>query len=127
MNEWGKIVRFLSVGVFNTLAGYALFAAFHYGLQLDYSLANAASYLIMIAAAFLLYEKLVFGKGDGPRLQSVMLYFLSAGIAFLINIGVLNIAVQMGIPVWFAQLMAMGSYSVVFYLCNGFLVFRKVG
>lgn len=50
--------RFLGAGAFNTVAGYAMYLAFH--LVLDYRLAYTASYVIGIALSYWINTTFVF-------------------------------------------------------------------
>ena len=76
--EFLKVIRFLAVGAFNTLAGYLLFAAFYLGAKFSANLSNALSYLIMISIAFVLYERFVFGAGQKGCICSVPVSHFSA-------------------------------------------------
>ena len=123
LNEIFKLVKFGLVGIFNTLAGYALFLLFHLVLSFGPSTANSLSYLIMISIAFVLYEGLVFGHRPKNRGRSIALYVGAAFFAFLCNLGCLNLLMSFGMKPIVAQVGAMVCYSVVFYLTNRLIVF----
>lgn len=120
----GEFIRFLVVGVFNTIAGYAIFLFGLWGLSMNAFAANAMSYIIVVFVAYFITAKFVFKKPIAP---SGMGQFL---VAFSIAFG-LNQAVLLGFDQFtdlrpeIAQVFAMGTYTVVFFLLNKFIVFRS--
>lgn len=61
----GQIVRYLCVGVFNTVFGYSVFAVFNFllhraGVPISYIFASALSNFISITVAYLAYKFFVF-------------------------------------------------------------------
>lgn len=124
MAELMKLLRFGLVGVFNTLAGYALFAFFAVVFRLTYNLSNFLSYVIMISVAFLIYKKVVFKSEKATDRRMVISYFVCAAIAFALNLAALNGLMLLGLNGFIAQIGAMVVYSVVFFLANRLIIFR---
>lgn len=124
--EIGKIARFLVVGLFNTLVGYAfiLFALFA-GLG-DY-LANALGFLVGFPVAYLLHRTFTFRASEPRHGTEAMRYTLAFLFAYAVNIAVVAGGRELGFrenPV--VQLLAIAVYATLFYVLNRFFVFREV-
>lgn len=119
----GEMVRFLLVGVLNTVAGYLIFLGGYWGLGLNAYLANMLAYLIVVIAAYFLTAKFVFRRQivTSGFLQFIICFF----IAFSINQVVLMSAVELTpLRPEIAQVFAMGSYTCVFFVLNKWVVFK---
>lgn len=123
-HEIYKVMRFLGVGVFMTIAGYLLFILFYDATKISYNLANSLSYLVMILCAFLIYKNVVFKDKSKLSSKQIFSYFASATTAFLCNLLFLNILTYLGFDARIAQVGAMGSYSIAFYFLSRFIVFK---
>ena len=120
----GEFIRFLAVGVLNTIAGYLIFLGGFWGLGLSAYLANALAYLIVVVVSYFFTAKFVFRRAIAASgfIQFIVCFL----IAFSINQAVLWSAVELiGIRAELAQVLAMGSYTVVFFALNKWVVFRS--
>ncbi|TAJ71611.1 MAG: GtrA family protein [Phenylobacterium sp.] len=121
------LIRFGIVGVLNTIVGYSVIAGLDLGLGVDSHLANAVGYVVGIVFSYFLQRSFVFASQRGHR-QTVVSYAIAAGLAFLINQGVLAVALRViGDLEWqraLAQLVAMASYSIAFFILMRLWVFR---
>jgi putative flippase GtrA len=92
----GQVVRYLIVGVWNTLFGYSLFALFTWLLTgvvpMAYMLACVLSNAIAITVAFLGYKWFVF-KTKGNYLREYLRCWVVYGTAFLVNLALLPVLV----------------------------------
>ena len=88
-------VRYLIVGGWNTVFGYAAFAALYFLLRnfLHYTFVLVISYIFGITNAYICYKFFVF-KTKGNYLREYLRFYLIYGIAFIINLALLPIAVE---------------------------------
>ena len=115
--------RFAAVGVLNTFVGYAIIvAALSLGAS-DY-VANALGYSAGLLLGFILHRGWSFGgKGEQGR-RAAIRYGLAFGLAYSANIAVVSLGRRLGmidLPV--THLVAMASYSLVFFLLARYYVF----
>ena len=106
-------------GIVNTAAGYATFLIVYYIFAFNILVANAIGY-----AAFAMNHYYVFKHKDRER-GAILRFIPGFIIAFLINQVVLWVAnVIFGLAAAVAQIVAMISYTLCFYLINRYYVFR---
>lgn len=120
-----QLIKYAMTGVINTLIGYGVFWVLFTRFNIHAEYANAAGYCIALVFAFLLNKVFVFNNstfhtGMIPRFIAAFL------MAFLINQLVL-IALHrvVGIRAEIAQILAMGTYTVLFYVLNKRYVFNE--
>ena len=80
-----RLIRFLVVGVLNSLVGYGLFSLFIY-LGLHYSLASLVATILSVCFNFMSTGKLVFkqfGKTQAVRFALVYAFLYGLNILFL--------------------------------------------
>lgn len=127
LSESAKFGRFLAVGVVNTIAGYSVIMLLQYGARLTPMMANAGGYLVGWVVSYFLSRRFVFQSRRSHR-DSIPCFVLSAVSCYGINAAVLHYALSwLGLPGPLAQAVAMGSYTVSFYLVNRHVVFRHSG
>ena len=88
-------LRYLIVGGWNTVFGYLLFIVL-YGLlgeRVNYVAILVASYIVSITNAYFCYKFLVF-KTKGNYLREYLRFYLVYGLAFLINLALLPVMVE---------------------------------
>jgi putative flippase GtrA len=119
-----QLARFLSVGVFNTLLGYAVIFLAMYGLQLSAEHSNMLGYGIGLVASFLLSKRFTFRSSAhaGPELVRFLAVFL---IAYGGNYLALKLFVR--VLMWHpgvSQLLAGVIYIALSYWLNSRYVFK---
>ena len=124
-------VRFLAVGVTNTVVGYLVFSAFTLwvfaDVYLGYLLSLALSYVVGITLAFVLYRRFVFPvRGhllrDFARFVSVYL------VAIGINAASLPLLVEfVRVPPLCAQLMILVVTTLLSFFGHKKFSFRRSG
>ncbi|MHC8373103.1 GtrA family protein [Pseudomonas sp. MDT1-85] len=118
-------LKYIFAGVVNTVIGYGVFLALIILFNTNPAYANAIGYGVALIAAFVLNKIFVFNQSTTDR-STIPKFILAFAISFTINQLVLLIVYQgMGAPAEIAQIFAMVSYTVVFYLLNKEFVFHK--
>jgi putative flippase GtrA len=122
-------VRFVLVGGFNTVFGYAMFVAFELllGEHIGYLVSLYGSYLIATIVAFFLHRHFTYrrtGTGnifvDFVRFQGVYI------VSLLINTAALPLLVEVArIPVLVAQAVIVIVTTLVSYFGHKFFSFRR--
>jgi putative flippase GtrA len=87
-----KKVRFLFVGILNTIFGYAVYAFFIY-LKIHYFLAQLLSSILAIAHSYLWNKYFTFRSPD--RSASEVIRFVSVyAVSYLLNMGILFVSID---------------------------------
>ena len=122
-------VRFLLVGGFNTVLGYALFALLQItiGHVIGYLGSLYMSYAIGIAIAFVLHRRVTFRKSGTGTIWVDFLRFVGVYVVSLaINSVLLPLLVEVaGITPLIAQAIAVVTTTVVSYFGHKFFSFRR--
>lgn len=119
-----EFIRFLIVGVINTLVGMGVFWISFDALGLPIWLANTAGYAVALCVAFVLTRLFVFGHRVAVH-HPVKKFATAFAIAFGLNQIVLMTLVNLAtFPPLLAQVCAMSVYTVVFFFLNKAWVFR---
>lgn len=116
------LFRFVLVGLANTGVGYGLILLLHYGLGLSPVMANFGGYVIGALLSYGLNRSFTFNSQRAHH-KALPLFLAAAGGSYLLNLVVLQFALQM-LPFALAQALAVFSYSAAFYLSCRFLVFE---
>lgn len=118
-------LKFIFAGVANTAIGYGVFLLLVTLLDMNPSYANAIGYVIALIAAFVLNKTFVFNQSITGR-STIPKFIVAFGIAFGINQLVLISSYRLaGLDPKIAQVFAMISYTVVFYILNKKFVFSE--
>jgi hypothetical protein len=120
--DWGwRFVLHLGTGVLAVAAHYAVMAiALAAGLQ-----AVAASALGFVVGAWVRFHasfKHVFAPASGAR-RIVPRFVLALAAQFVANALLLQALLDLGLPVWWAQVLTTGILAVATYLVYRLLVF----
>ena len=117
-----QLIRYLSVGVINTLVGLSII----WGLMLlgvDPVTANACGYAVGLVVAFILNRAWTFRVE--AEFGQIVRYLLAFMVAYGINVVILNFCLQLfGGQGFLEQLPAMAAYTLSFYLLCKYYVFR---
>lgn len=116
--------RFALVGLANTAVGYGTILLLHYSLGWSPTVANAGGYAVGVLLSYSINRTFTFNSSRS-HVQAVPRFVVAAAGSFMLNLLVLHASLStLGLPVGLAQALAVGSYTVAFYLSNRFLVFR---
>lgn len=117
----GEVLRYLSVGVLNTLVGLSVI----WGLILLGAPpvpANLGGYVAGLMIAFFLNRAWTFRATARPR--QALRYIAAFGLAYGINLAILTVGLALlDLHGFLAQLPALAGYTVSFFLLCKFFVF----
>jgi putative flippase GtrA len=120
----GKTIRYLIVGVVNTVIGYGLIVLLQYGAGLPPLAANAGGYLVGWAASYLLNRSYTFRSQRSHR-EGLPAYAAAAMACYALNAAVLHLALSwLKLPGALAQACGVAAYTVSFYLVNRYAIFK---
>jgi putative flippase GtrA len=113
-------VRFLFVGLLNTMVGYLIYLAV---LLADAGPGLALAVATGVGAVFNYFStgRLVFSHGGLGRLP---LFLLAYAVIYLVNLGLLYGLVALGMPPRYGQLVLLPLIAILSYLIFKLAVFR---
>lgn len=121
-----EIVKYGLAGVINTIIGYGIFLIAYEWIKFSPEIANAIGYLFGLCAAFILNKMFVFKKGK-ISFALLMRFLLAFFVAFAANQITLIILINhSSLWVEVAQIFAMATYTILFYLLSKYFVFASV-
>jgi len=116
-----RFVRFVAMGVVNTLFGYGVFfVALRSGVAPTLALAIAT--IIGVAFNFFSTGDVVFGNGDPSRLWR---FAAAYGAVFVVNAGALEALAMLGVEAALAQAALLPACVCLSYILNRTLVFTS--
>ena len=115
LSKWGispGLLKFLVVGITNTLGGYAFYAAL-VALGVNYAVALTLEYVAGIAYGFVLNKRWTF-KAQGGSLRQAWRYIALYGVIYLLNVGLLMALVERwGLNPYVSQLILLGFLTLL--------------
>lgn len=120
-------LRFATVGVINTLIGYAVIFTCMYGLGQDPVLSNVFGYVVGLVISFVLNRSYTFRSkaAAAPQALRFAVFFV---IAYLVNLGILIwMTRHLGVGSAIAQIVAGAAYFIVFFILSKCFVFAGEG
>ena len=116
-----QFVRFLVVGVFNTVFGYGLFALFIW-FGLAYPVAIALATILGVLFNFQTTGRMVFGNSRAALLWRFAAVY---GIIYLLNVAAVALLLHAGINVYLANALAIAPLVAVSFILQRLFVFNK--
>lgn len=121
-----QLIRFVIVGVFNTLYGFAIIFACMYWLGLSAYLSNIIGYTCGLITSYALNRAFTF-KSRTRGASEAIRFLIVFGVAYLANLGLLYVCVQWArINEGLSQIVAGVAYVGVSFLLNKYYVFRQM-
>ncbi len=118
------LVRFLLVGVANTLFGLSIIYFAMYFLQLEIVQANAFGYSVGILLGFALNKTWTFGSSDHV-VSSFLRYLLVLAVAYVANLAtVLYTNSHFNLNPYIAQALGIIPYTIIGFLGSRYFAFR---
>ncbi len=117
-------VRFLFVGVLNTIIGYSIIMVLFHLVGLTYGVSYFLSYVVGVVISFFLNRQFVFFSKN-HKLYEFFRFLIAFGISYIVSYIFLYLFVEYQIlGENIAFLGGMVIYSTVFYLLNKYIVFK---
>lgn len=118
-------VRYLAVGLANTLVGLGITYFAMYAFALGNAPANFLGYFVGILLSFVLNKRWTF-RDTGPTTVSFWRFLAVVCIAYAVNLAiVLMLADGLRLDPYIAQAAGIPPYTIVGYLGNRFFAFQK--
>lgn len=115
-----EFVRFIFVGILNTIVGYLLYAFFLY-LGFDYKIAALLATILGVLFNFQTIGRLVFKQHD----NTLILRFISVYvIVYFIGIALIKLGKICGLDDYTAGFVALFPNAALSFLLNKFYVYR---
>ena len=125
INLDSTFIRFVVVGIINTMIGYTLIMLFFHILHFTYGVSYFLSYIITFLISFFLNRKFVFASKN-DKFYEFMKFILSFLISYVISYVFLYILVEYKLlNENIAFFGGMVVYSTIFYLLNKHMTFKK--
>ena len=127
MNKRTETIRFIkyaSVGVGNTLITFLTFTALR-ALGVDENIANGLGYIVGMVNSFCWNRQWVFRSKDGNSTLQAFFFIVGAGLCWSIQLMAFNALLNQGLNESLSCLVGMGIYTVLNYLFNKCITFRK--
>ncbi|HHH37786.1 MAG TPA: GtrA family protein [Epsilonproteobacteria bacterium] len=118
-------VRFVIVGVVNTVIGYSIIMILFHLIGLSYSLSYFLSYVVGIIVSFFLNRQFVFFS-ENNKLTEFFRFLIAFGVSYGVSYAALYLLVEhhlLGENIAFFA--GMVVYSTLFYLLNKHITFKK--
>ncbi|MFK0386675.1 GtrA family protein [Agrobacterium sp. NPDC090273] len=116
-----RIVKFLIVGVINTIFGYTIYVGSLW-IGLHYTTAVATSTILGILFNFKSIGAFVFESRDNALLLRFIGVYL---FLYLVNISGVSFLVHFDVPAWLAGLLLLLPLAILSFLLNRRYVFSK--
>ena len=118
--------KFALVGVLNTAISLAVFYLLYNLFSINYPIANLVSYIIGVINSFFWNKLWVFRRGSGNMVRESLIFLLVFAVCYSIQyISLWGMVEVAGINPNWAQLPAMAVYTIVNYLLNRYVTFKK--
>lgn len=118
LKSFGYLIRYLLVGVVNTIVGFGLIFILMY-LGINPYISNVIGYCVGVIVSFILNSKITF-KAKARFYK----FFITMAIAWIIQFCILNICILYGVNEYISQVVAGVIYIVVGFLLSKIVVFK---
>ncbi|MEQ1601761.1 MAG: GtrA family protein [Methylophilaceae bacterium] len=119
-----QFIKFLSVGVANTLVGLSVIYSAKWFFNVGDVAANALGYSVGLLVSFTLNSRWTFAH-QGPRLPAMLKFLLVSLVAYGMNLLTVMIAIHyVGLNDYIAQALGIPPYTLTSFFASKYLVFR---
>lgn len=115
-----QFVRFVLVGILNTLFSYAIYAGLVY-LGLGYAVANLIALIIGVVFSFKTQGMLVFNESNNRRLFRFVVVW---AVIYLFNIAIIGRFIALGLNSYVSGALAIPFSTLLSYIGQKYFVFR---
>lgn len=119
------LVRFVLVGMFNTVVGYGIILIALLAGAGDYA-ANALGYIVGLPVSYFMHRFWTFEDRSPSTLPQALRFGVAALLAYGANVAVIFTARSLGyVENPLVQALAIGTYAGLFFLLCRFVVFTR--
>jgi putative flippase GtrA len=118
------LIRYLCVGVINTLVGLSTIYFCMYVLRFADVPANAVGYAAGVICSFVLNRRWTFSS-DGPVIAQFFKFLVVLGVAYAGNLGTVVSLTHLGLDRYLAQAAGVVPYTAIGYLGSRMFAFRR--
>ncbi|MEO8118442.1 MAG: GtrA family protein [Rhodoferax sp.] len=122
MTHYKTVLRFLLVGIVNTLVGLGVIFAAKGVFGLGDVVSNAIGYGIGLLVSFSLNRYWTF-RHTGPVSNAIAIFFVVQAAAYSLNLVCVLGSIEYGIDSYIAQALGMPPYMVISYLGSRYFAF----
>lgn len=119
-----SVVKFVSVGILNSLLSIAVIFSLKYFVHTSDLLANAIGYIVGLSCSFVLNKRWTFNHSD-QLLTTLPKFLLVFAVSYFFNIVTVLSLIKFGSNAYFAHLAGFPIYSILFYIGSRHYVFVK--
>jgi putative flippase GtrA len=117
-----EIVRFLIIGILNTIIGYLIFVAFYFFIE-ERNFALSLTYIFSILFNYKTYAKYVFTVRDKQIFINFVIIYISI---FIFNISILEFFINiLLLNIYISQFLAICIVTPILYILNKRYVFVR--
>ena len=120
------LIKYLIIGVLNTIVGFGLFLLMWQGLSQE--LSNIIGYAVGICFSFVMNKIFTFKSKQTSKtanLKEFLKFVSSMLIAWILNFITLKICLNLGVNPYISQIIAGAIYTITGYLLSKIWVFKK--
>jgi putative flippase GtrA len=119
-----QFIRYVAVGVFNTLFGYMIIFGCMYLLNMSPELSNMAGYAVGVIVSYSLNRRFTFNSTQERR-KEILRFLAVFGVAYTLNFLTLLVLLhQLHVNEAISQIVAGVVYVAVGFLMNKYYVFK---
>lgn len=118
-----SLLKFLAVGVFNTLLSLLIIFGLKYFYNFSDVTANFVGYIAGLVCSFILNKKWTFNHA-GQLSLTIFKFVLTFMVAYVVNIMCVLLLIEFGVNTYLSHLLVMPIYTIIFYLGSKFFVFK---
>ena len=119
-----SLLKFLTVGVINTLLSIFVIFSLKYFYHLNDIAANLVGYMLGLACSFVLNRNWTF-KHSGVLIPTVLKFILVFFVAYTANLSMVLFFIKLGFNAYFSHLLGIPIYTAIFYMGSKIYVFKS--
>jgi putative flippase GtrA len=124
ININNSLLKFLTVGVINTLLSLLVIFGLKYFYLMSDFYANLIGYIVGLICSFVLNRKWTFNH-SGDLFNTILKFLLVFILAYSANIIFVLALIKINVNSYFSHIMGIPLYTIIFYLGSKFVVFKS--
>lgn len=123
-HKLATFVRFLAVGVVNTVVGLGIIYFCKWALGAGDVIANVAGYSVGLLVSFTLNRSWTF-RDDGAISSAFARFMMVFFVAYAVNLASVLALIRFGVNDYLAQALGVVPYTLLSFLAGRYFVFRS--